>query len=176
MYPEQVAGLILVDSTAAHHTPVSRPTAGSYSILKHVSSLIGSTSRLGLGRLIASSASSSLPPRYRDDARMTAATGKEMGGFVDEFVVANRSESEAGELRTFGDKPLIVLTAEKGNSAGWMADQNRTVTLSTNSVHRVVAGATHGSFVDDPDDAASVTQAIHEVVVAVRTGAPLSRS
>ena len=29
----------------------------------------------------------------------------EMGGFIDEFVVANRSEAEAGRLRSLGAKP-----------------------------------------------------------------------
>ncbi len=52
-YPEQVAGLVLVDSTAADIKPVSQPKAGSYSVLKHVSSLVATTSRLGLGRLLA---------------------------------------------------------------------------------------------------------------------------
>jgi pimeloyl-ACP methyl ester carboxylesterase len=172
-YPGQVAGLVLIDSTAAKNTPVSPQKAGSYSILKHASSLAATTSRLGVGRLIADTSFSDLPPKYRDDARTTAATGKEMGGFVDEFGVANRSEAEAGALRTFGAKPLIVLTAQLENAKGWMADQNETVTLSTSSLHRVVSGATHASFVDNPDHAAAVTRAIHDVVVSVRTGQPL---
>ncbi len=96
-YPEEVAGLVLVDSTAAKSTPVSPQKASSYSILKHLSSLVATTSRLGVGRLIADTSFSDLPPKYRDDARTTAATGKEMGGFLDEFGVANRSEAEAGE-------------------------------------------------------------------------------
>ncbi len=96
-YPEEVAGLVLVDSTAAHNTPVSAPEAGSYSVLKHLSSLVATTSRLGVGRLIAATDFSDLPPKYRDDARATAATGMEMSGFLDEFGVANRSEAEAGE-------------------------------------------------------------------------------
>jgi hypothetical protein len=54
-----------------------------------------------------------------------------------------------------------------------MADQNETVTLSTNSLHRVVSGATHASFLENPDHAAAVTRAIHDVVVSVRTGEPL---
>lgn len=173
-YPDEVAGLVLVDSTAAHDTPVSAPTAGSYSILKHASSLIATTSHVGLGWFLANSAFSTLPPKYRDDARSTAATGKEMGGFLDEFGVANRSEAEAGVLRTLDAKPLIVLTATLGNSQGWMADQNKTVTLSTNSLHRVEPGATHDAFVDDPVHTAAVTRAIHDVVVSVRTGAPLT--
>jgi pimeloyl-ACP methyl ester carboxylesterase len=172
-YPEEVAGLVLVDSTAAHNTPVSAQNASSYSVLKHLSSLAATTSRLGAGRIIADAGFSELPPRYRDDARRTAAGGKEIGGFLDEFGVANRSEAEAGELRSLGAKPLIVLTAELENSKGWMAAQNETATLSTNSLHRVVPGATHSSFVENPEHAAAITRAIHEVVVSVRTGEPL---
>jgi alanine racemase len=99
-----------------------------------------------------------------------------MAGFVDEFGVANRSEAEAGELRSLGGKPLIVLTATRENSKGWVADQNKTTTLSTNSLHRFEPGATHASFVEDPQHAAAVTRAIHDVVVSVRTGEPLRRS
>jgi pimeloyl-ACP methyl ester carboxylesterase len=173
-YPEQVAGLVLVDSTAADNNPVSPPKAGSYSVLKHVSSLFATTSRLGVGRLLAATSLSDLPPKYRDDARATAATPKEMSGVLDEYGVANRSVAEAGRLRSLDAKPLVVLTAERGNSKGWMADQNKTVTLSTNSLHRVVPGATHASLVQNPDHAAAVTRAIHDVVVSVRTGAPLT--
>jgi pimeloyl-ACP methyl ester carboxylesterase len=173
-YPEEVAGLVLIDSTAAKSTAVSPHKTGTYSVLKHVSSLAATTSRLGVGRLIADISFSDLPPKYRDDARKTAATGKEMGGFIDEFGVANRSEAEAGALRSVDAKPLIVLTASRGNAKGWMAAQNETVTLSTNSLHRVVSGATHTAFVENPDHAAAVTRAIHDVVVSVRTGEPLT--
>ena len=161
-YPEEVSGLVLVDSTAANNKPVSQPKAGSYSGLQHVSSLLATTSRLGLGRVL-----------YGEDARTTAATAKDMSGTVEEYGVANRSTAEAGSLRSLDAKPLIVLTAELGNSKGWMSDQNETVTLSTNSLHRVVPGATHASFVENPDHAAAITKAIHDVVVSVRTGKPL---
>jgi len=172
-YPEEVAGLVLVDSTAAKSTPVSPQKASSYSALKHLSSLVATTSRLGVGHLIADTGFSELPPRYRDDARTTAATGKEMSGFLDEFGVANRSEAEAGGLRSLDAKPLIVLTAELENAKGWIAAQNAMATLSTNSLHRVVSGATHASFVESPDHAAAVTKAVHDVVVSVQSGEPL---
>ena len=173
-YPEEVAGLVLVDSTAADDKPVSPPQAGSYSVLKHVSSLVATSSRLGLGRLVADTSFSDLPPRYRDDARTTAATGKEMGGVLDEYGVANRSVAEAARLRSFDAKPLVVLTAGRGSSRGWMAAQNEMATLSTNSLHRVEAGANHPAFVDDKEHAAAVTRAIHDVVASVRTGEPLT--
>ena len=113
-YPDEVAGLVLVDSTAANNNPVSKPKAGSYSVLKHVSSLVATTSRLGLGRLLADTSFLDLPPKYRDDARATAATAKEMAGALDEYGVANRSVAEAGTLRSLDAKPLIVLTASRG--------------------------------------------------------------
>lgn len=174
-YPEQVAGLVLIDSTAARDHVVSpTPTADSYSLLKHASSLFATTSRLGLGRLIAAGSFSALPPRYRDDARATAATGKQMAGVLDEYGVANRSVAAAGALRSLDAKPLIVLTASRGNSEGWMGLQNEMAGLSSNSAHRVEPGADHAAFVEDPDHAAAVTRAIHDVVVSVRSGAPLT--
>ena len=175
-YPDEVAGLVLVDSTAANDQPVSRPEAGSYSVLRHASALAGSTARLGFGRLIADIGFSELPPKYRDDARATAATAKEMSGVIDEYGVAGRSASEAGRLRSIGAKPLIVLTATLGNSKGWVADQNEMVGLSSNSLHRFEQGAAHGSFVDDPDHADAVAAAIQDVVDSVRTGEPLEGS
>jgi pimeloyl-ACP methyl ester carboxylesterase len=172
-YPDEVAGLVLVDSTGAHERSVSRPETGSYSLLKHVSSLMGSTARIGVGHFIANADFSDLSPRYRDDARRTAATGKEMAGFIDEFFVADRSEAEAAQLRTLGAKPLVVLTAELDNAPGWMTAQDKTVTLSTNSLHRVDPGSTHAAFVEDPDHAAAVVRAIDDVVSSVRSGEPL---
>jgi pimeloyl-ACP methyl ester carboxylesterase len=172
-YPDEVAGLVLIDYTAGHSTPVSAPKAGSYSVLKHASSLIATTSHVGLGWLLANSQFSTLPPKYRDDARATAATGKEMGGFLDEFGTANRSEAEAGALRTLDAKPLIVLTATVGNSPGWTGAQAAMAELSTNSLHRVEPGATHDDLVSDPVHTVAVTRAIHDVVVSLRTGAPL---
>ena len=97
-----------------------------------------------------------------------------MASFIDEFAVANRSESEAGELTNVDGKPLIVLTADRGNAPGWIAHQDKMATLSTNSLHRVVPGATHQSLMENPKHAAAVSQAIHDVVVSVRTGAPLA--
>jgi pimeloyl-ACP methyl ester carboxylesterase len=173
-YPREVAGLVLVDSTAPKSTPVPPQQVGSYSFVKHLSALVSTSSQLGVGRLIAQSSFSDLPPRSRDEARASAATAKEMASFIDEFAVANRSESEAGQLVDLDGKPLIVLTADLGNAEGWTAAQNEMATLSVNSLHRVVPGATHQSLMEDPDHAAAVSQAIHDVVVSVRTAAPLA--
>jgi hypothetical protein len=46
-------------------------------------------------------------------------------------------------------------------------------TLSTDSVHRIAKATTHGSLVSDEADSAGASQAIRDVVEAVRTARPL---
>jgi hypothetical protein len=123
-------------------------------LLKHFSALVSATARLGMGRVLGASA-------------------MEMASFIDEYVTANRSASEAGELASLDAKPLIVLTAEQGNAPGWIEKQGAIAALSTNSRHMVVPGATHQSLVGNPTHAAVVSQAIVDVVEASRTGAPI---
>jgi hypothetical protein len=48
-------------------------------------------------------------------------------------------------------------------------------TLSTNSVHRTIDGATHEDLIVDQEDAAATTQAILDVVAAVRSKGALVR-
>jgi hypothetical protein len=45
--------------------------------------------------------------------------------------------------------------------------------LSTNSAHRIVDGATHEALVADEEGAATTTQAILDVVSAIRSARPL---
>ena len=172
-YPDEVAGMVLIDSTAPNSNPVPPTTEGSDSFLKRASALLSATARLGLGRLLAQASPSDLPPPFRDEADASAATAKEMAAFIDEYAVAGRSASEAGALTTLGGKPLIVLTAEQGNAPGWMPHQDAMARLSTNSRHHVVPGSSHQSLMDDPAHAAVVSAAIADVVEAIRTGLPL---
>lgn len=172
-YPDEVAGMVLIDSTAPRSSPVPSPSHG-YSVLKHASSLVSTTARVGVGRLIAAAGFSGLPAEARDEARFHAASAEEMSSFLDEFGVANRSESEAGQLTGLDGKPLLVLTADRGNLKGWTAAQDKMATLSTNSVHRVVPGSTHDSLMENPEHAAAVAQAIRDVVVSLRDEDQLS--
>jgi Zn-dependent M28 family amino/carboxypeptidase len=88
--------------------------------------------------------------------------------------VANTSMQQASALTSLNGKPLIVLIADEGNNdAQWQSKQDHVATLSTNSLHRH-ANATHASLLDDQADAAAASQAIHDVVIAVRTSRPLA--
>jgi hypothetical protein len=80
---------------------------------------------------------------------------------------------QASALTNLHGKPLIVLTADEGADEQWQSKQDHMATLSTNSVHRH-ANASHDSLISDQADAAIVSQAIHDVVVSVRTSQPLA--
>jgi pimeloyl-ACP methyl ester carboxylesterase len=172
-YPDEVAGLVLVDSTApASATNVGTASpghGGSNAAMSRVSALGSTAARLGLGRLYGQVALGSLPPRSREEVRASDATPGTLGSTIDEYLQANASTEQAAALRDFADKPLIVLTAGRGHDAAWSADQNRMARLSTNSVHRVIAGATHEDLIANQQDAAATTQAILDVVASVRS-------
>jgi pimeloyl-ACP methyl ester carboxylesterase len=178
-YPDEVAGMVLVDSTApaaaASPGAASPGHGGSNDAISRVSALYSTAARLGLGRLYAQFAVGSLPPRSRDEVRASVATPSMLRSTIDEYLQATASVKQAAALGDFADKPLIVLTAGSGHDAAWSAAQNRMARLSTNSVHRVVDGATHEDLIGDQEDAAATTQAILDVVASVRSGGPLVR-
>jgi pimeloyl-ACP methyl ester carboxylesterase len=151
-YPNEVAGMVLIDSTepgSAARAATSRGVTGSYDIMGRVSALLSSSARLGLGSLL-------------------GVTPSHLQSTLDEYIQASASRNQAASLDDFADKPLVVLTAGTGSNAAWLAFQDELATLSTNSVHRVVAGAAHIDLVKDQDAAATTSQAILDVVSAVR--------
>jgi pimeloyl-ACP methyl ester carboxylesterase len=172
-YPDQVAGLVLLDSTAPKPGPALPTNTGSYNFLGRVSMLFPAVAHLGAGRLLAHASYASLPPRSRDEARANASTDRNLGSYIEEFVEANRSMQQAASLTTLNGKPLIVLTADTGNAAGWQQKQDHMATLSTNSLHRIANATTHESLLDDETDSAAASQATRDVVAAVRTARPL---
>jgi pimeloyl-ACP methyl ester carboxylesterase len=177
-YPDEVAGLVLVDSTepGSAPTPATSPdNEGSYDIMWRASALLSSSARLGLGRLAGQLSYGSLPPRARDEAIASAATPNHVQSWFDEYIQASASADQAASLRDFADKPLFVLTAGSGSDAAWLAAQDDLAGLSTNSAHRVIDGATHNDMVMDEDAAAATSQAILDVVSSVRSGRPLLR-
>jgi pimeloyl-ACP methyl ester carboxylesterase len=178
-YPNEVAGMVLADSTApasAANSGTPSPGHGGFSNgMSRVSALVSAAARLGLGRLYAQSDFGSLPPRSRDEVRASVATASMLRSTIDEYVQATASMEQAAALGDFADKPLIVLTAGSGHDAAWSAAQNRMARLSTNSVHRIIAGATHEDLITNQEDAAATTQAILDVVSAVRSPRRLVR-
>jgi len=174
-YPHEVAGMVLIDSTGAHlPTSTSAQSWGPDDILARGSVLASTSARLGIGRLFGLGYGS-LPPQSADAVQAKLSTSGSLRSTIDEFLQASASEHEAASLTDFGDKPLVVLTAGSGSDAAWMAAQNKTVTLSTNSAHRVVEGASHADLILNQADAAVTAQAIIDVVSSVRNDQPVAK-
>jgi pimeloyl-ACP methyl ester carboxylesterase len=172
-YPDEVAGMVLIDSTTPSSAAASRGTATSYDLLGRVSALISGTARLGLVRVADRLLGGSLPPRSQDQVHARGVTAASVRSSVDEYLRANAAIAQAAALHSFGDKPLIVLTAGIGNDATHTAAQNHLATLSTNSAHRTISGVSHEGMVAEEKGAAATTRAILDVVSSVRRSAPL---
>ena len=174
-YPDEVAGLVLVDSTASKSATAPPAASDSDGLMGRVSALVSSSARVGLGRLVSQLSFGSLPPRSRDEVRATGSTVGTLRSTIDEYLQANASMEQSAALRDFADKPLVVLTAGSGNDAAWQAKQKDMAALSTNSAHRVINGATHEALIAEEEYAAATTQAIIDVVASVQSGAPLRK-
>ncbi len=174
-YPADVAGMVLIDSTApTSPAPRADAPAGRNDLLVRASALVSVGSRVGLGRLYSLTSYSELPSPAREEVRASISTPATLRSTIDEFAQGSTSMQEAAELRSLGDTPLVVLTAGSGSAESWFANQDKLARLSTNSAHRIVDGATHEMLVADQTAAASTITAIREVVSSVRTGTPLS--
>ena len=57
-------------------------------------------------------------------------------------------------MTDLGDLPLYVLTAPVDTQTDWLTPQMDLAALSDNSIHLVVAGASHQSLLDNQSDAA----------------------
>ena len=106
---------------------------------------------------------------------MSMSTATHNRGVRDDVVGLKAALAQAQALTTLGDAPLIVVTAAEDAHEGWLPLQDEMATLSTNSAHRVIQGATHTSLIEDQADSANSIQAILDVVEAVRSGEPLLR-
>lgn len=172
-YPEDVAGVVLLDSQPPDALENLPGYAGEYSAIRSTYALGPSLARVGLLRLIYASVASDLPPEAWAEARASMSTATHNRGVRDDVVGLKAALAQAQALTTLGDKPLIVVTAVEDAHEGWLPLQDEMATLSTNSDHRVIQEATHATLIEDRADSAISIQAILDVVEAVRSGTAL---
>ena len=171
-YPEQVAGMVLLDSSSPHQFTAVSNYPFQYALMRRGLALLPTLARLGLGPVIASR--SHLPA---DDAAVVDAmnsTPRAMRNGRDELSMIPIVFEQAQTLTTLGSRPLAVLTAtENLGTDGWAEAQDALAALSDNSLHRDV-DSSHAGLVDDPQPAAESVRAITAVVHAVSTGSVLA--
>jgi pimeloyl-ACP methyl ester carboxylesterase len=173
-YPEEVAGLALIDAQPANVLTDLPGYAAFYAGYRRASGVAPSVARFGIMRLVYIAESDGLPESQRSEERAFGSTASHNRSFRDELAALPGAMARAGSLETIGAKPLVVVTAEKDAQAGWLPLQDDLARLSTNSAHRVMADATHASLIEDEGYAAITSRAITDVVQSVRSHSPLA--
>jgi pimeloyl-ACP methyl ester carboxylesterase len=155
-YPDEVAGMVLLDAQPADAFTALPDYPRTYQSLRMAYGLGPSLARVGLlGIAFGLPADQSTPAAAR--------------GARNELAVLPSALEQAQALTSLGDRPLVVVSAGSGQQVGWLEAQGQLARLSTNSVQRVLADATHTSVISGVDAPAS-SQAILDVVASIRTG------
>jgi pimeloyl-ACP methyl ester carboxylesterase len=175
-YPDEVAGMVLLDSQPNEAFTGLPDFPSFYSTIRRASALFPSLARLGVFRLVNQFAGDPLPVPARNEELAAISTASLNRIQRDEFAELPMTLTEAAALTNLGDRPLIVITAAKGASAGWLPLQDKMTELSTNSGHRVLPDTDHPGLIHDRLGAARASQAILDVIAAVRSGTPLAKS
>ena len=171
-YADEVAGMVLLDSTSPEQFTALPSYPTQYALMQRASGVLPSLARLGFGPLLAGS---HLPA---DDAALVdawSATPRSGRNARDELSMLPVVCEQARALTTLGHRPLVVLTSAENarDTDGWTEAQEHMAELSGDAVTRD-APASHAGMVEDPGGAAASVQAIASVVRAVRAGTPLT--
>jgi len=183
-YPDEVAGVALVDSSTEPDQFGQRPEGRDsyepqeqrFAVVPQLAQLGASLlARLGVVRLVSKldPASPELPYQQRAQIDALTPSTRQVSTYAGEFLAPTQTR-RLGSPGSLGNKPLAVITAGT-QEPSWLKRQDKLATLSSNSIHRVVKGATHTSVMYDRSDAQATSAAIVEVVAAVRNDRPLTR-
>jgi pimeloyl-ACP methyl ester carboxylesterase len=159
-YASEVLGVVLIDSMNPKQV-----TRSQSNFLARLTSFEALLARIGVGRLLvklpafASSMSANeaayYPLYFRPQSLQTSAN---------EYQGLPASAAETAAVKTFGDLPLIVLTARLNDNPGWPAWQTELLQLSSNSRHLFAEHSGHTIQIDEPKAAvAAILQIVQQV-------------
>lgn len=182
-YPNEVAGLVLVDarheSVDAAMTPDEQ--AAVLAGARRDGRLYWLLGRLGVMRLFGaamaagmSPGAAELPESTRTLLMVQAARPHAIDAMLREHTGSTADDERLRAARSLETLPLVVLAADSSvaRSPEWGAGQEAQRQLSTNSRLVVVARSSHHLALDQPQ---VVADAVLDVVSAARTGSPLAR-
>ncbi len=165
-YPERVAGMVLLDGQPADALEHLPNYPAFYHGFRRISAVLPSLARVGVGRLVVQ-ADAALPETARATQRLHRQSPALYRSLRDEFAALPASLTEARQVRSLGDRPLVVISAAQDAQAGWLPLQDALASLSTNSRHRIVP-CTHEALVTSQTGARWSIQAVRDVINAVR--------
>jgi pimeloyl-ACP methyl ester carboxylesterase len=174
-YSEEVAGVVLVDSTHPEQFTRSPEGRAMYERTRRISAVIPWLARLGIIRLTNFyPAHPDLPPQQRAQIEAFNSSTQQVSTTAEEFRATPETTAQVRRAGSLGDKPLAVISAGE-QSPSWLEQQEELAALSSDSRHHIVDGATHESLLYERRDAQVTSAAILEVVEAVRNDQPLRR-
>jgi pimeloyl-ACP methyl ester carboxylesterase len=169
-YPDEVAGMVLLDSMSPYQFSALPDFATEYAMMRRGLGVLPSLTRLGIARVVPTSAWSSLPEPAASQVQAFASSPRGMRNMRDEQSVYRDVFEQAQALTSLHGKPLVVVTATESlhEIKGWAEAQDQLAALSTNSQHRV-AQATHQGVIDDAAAYEPSVFAIVDVVESILT-------
>lgn len=172
-YPDQVAGMVLVDTRSEVADSPVAPGASAAQDLGQVTgsewSLYGALRRVGLVRLIGASqsGSSALSHQTRTEIALLSTGQRALDASAAESLAMTADNAQLQAAPSLGNLPLIVLAADESMEMipRWPEAQHQQAALSTNGRLIVVEKSGHPIQVDHP---AVVIDAVQQVVAQVR--------
>ena len=135
-YPDEVAGLVLLDSSHPDRFTRSAEGRAMARCINRLGAVLPLLTRLGIVRLPNFlPAHSDLPAQQREEVQAFHATTRQVRASVAEFRSAPQSSAQAGSTSTVDAKPLAVVTAGE-QTAEWLQIQDELAGLSSNSERR----------------------------------------
>jgi pimeloyl-ACP methyl ester carboxylesterase len=174
-YPDDIAGMVLLDAMSPEEFTALPGFAAEQSMMHRGLGLLPSLARLGIARVLPTSAWSNLPEPAASQVQAFSSSARGMRNMRDEQSMYRTVFAQARALVSMGDEPLVVVSATESlrKHAAWSSLQDRLGALSTDSRHRV-ADSSHAGLLGDAEGAAASVRAIADVVSSVRTGRPLA--
>jgi pimeloyl-ACP methyl ester carboxylesterase len=184
-YPDEVAGIVLVDS--AHIRPAAYKDRNEFEEWKRGSDILQGSLwvlvRTGVMRLIIRSEleAAGYPPEAVAQLTALKSTNQSFDTYYAESVPARWELTQVWKAaQNLGARPLIILWDERPHLSEAEAEifkgiQVEIAGYSSNSVTRSVPGANHTSIQGSEQYAQQVTTAILEVVESARTGNLLAK-
>jgi pimeloyl-ACP methyl ester carboxylesterase len=159
-YASEVSGVVLIDSM----NPEQVTQSLSNSLARRYS-LQAVLARFGVGRLLVKlpAIAPSMPPNEEAYYPLYIRP-QSLQASANEYQTLPASASQAAAVKTFGDLPLIVLTAKLNDNPGWPEWQTELLQLSSNSQHLFAENSGHVIQADEPKAAvAAILQMVQQV-------------
>jgi pimeloyl-ACP methyl ester carboxylesterase len=176
-YPDEVAGMVLVEaSNPDGWKRLGKPEGvGVDHGMLTVAPLLGRVGVFRLGLVPSYDPDPDLPPQQRDELKAFFNSVKSLETIRDVDTSFSAALDQVRNTRGLGAKPVAIVLGSQGDGSNdalrdLFAQQ---ADLSTNSLIRIIDGATHAGLVDNQTHASQTSAATREVVDAVRTGQPL---